>query len=132
MKCMLMKVIQVFYVPGIKHPELFFGLPPDIHNILLLANGIEVNILSGIAGIKSNIGELMLLHISSQFLMILAISMFTGISSHEWAVSRVKLLAKTGDPSNPGNWAPISQRNLFLKSLEKLVHEQVLKNLLKN
>ena len=87
----------------LKRSKKFFGLPPDIHNILLLANGIEVNILSGIAGIKSNIGKLMLLNISSQFLMILAISMFTGISPHQWAVSRVNLLAKTGDPSNPGN-----------------------------
>ena len=47
-------------------------------------------------------------------------------------ISTVKLLPKTGDPSNPGNWRPISTTNVFSKTLEKLVHRQLLKYFLDN
>ena len=47
-------------------------------------------------------------------------------------MSNVKLLPKSGDVSNPGNWRPISLTNIFSKIVEKLVHKQVLHYLLNN
>ena len=37
----------------------------------------------------------------------------------------VTLLPKTGNRTNPGNWRPISNTNIFAKVLEKLVHKQI-------
>ena len=71
-----------------------------------------------------------LCHIPEKFILLFANSMFSGIFPAEWATSNVKLLLKSGDIWNPGNWRPISLTNIFSKFLEKLVHKQLLKYLL--
>ena len=59
-------------------------------------------------------------------------SLFTGYFPRDWTLSHVKLLPKTGDLSNPGNWRPISLNNIFSKLLEKIVHAQLLTYLREN
>ena len=76
--------------------------------------------------------KIILLHIPDKMRMIFANSMYIGIFPPKWAMSTVKLLPKSGDMSNPGNWRPISTTNVFSKILEKLVHRQVLKYFLDN
>ena len=95
-------------------------LPPEQYEIMLLAEDIDINSLSGFIGLNANICKIILLHIPDKMRMIFANSMF------KWAMSTVKLLP------NPGNWRPISTTNLFSKILEKLVHRQVLKYFLDN
>ena len=73
-----------------------------------------------------------MLHVPDKFRSIFANSLFTGIFPPEWAISTVKLLPKTGDMSNPGNWRPISMTNIFSKILGKMVHGQLLKYLMDN
>ena len=64
--------------------------------------------------------------------MLCANSLIAGYFPKDWTVSHVKLLPKSGDLSNAGNWRPISLTNIFSKLLEKIVHTQLLKYLLDN
>ena len=41
-------------------------------------------------------------------------------------------MPKTGDLTNPGNWRPISNTNIFSKILEKLVHRQMSNHIFTN
>ena len=63
--------------------------------------------------------------IPEKCLLLFANSMCPGIFPSEWTVFTVTLLPKTGTKTNPGNWRPISNTNIFPKILEKLVHKQV-------
>ena len=52
--------------------------------------------------------------------------MFTGIFPRKWACAKLIFLPKDGNSSNPGNWRPISQTNIFSKLLERIVHASML------
>ena len=99
---------------------------------MIFSDTIDVSTSSGIPGINMNICKSILRNIPGKFRLIFANSMFSGIFPSEWATSNVKLLPKSGDVSNPGNWRPISLTNVFSKVLEILVHKQLLKYLLDN
>ena len=43
-----------------------------------------------------------------------------------WTSAYFTLIPKSGDKSNPGNWRPILQTNIFAKIWEKIVHCQLL------
>ena len=58
--------------------------------------------------------------------------MTTGIYPFEWSLGYVNLIPKQGVLSNPSNWRPITQTNLFGKNLEKIVHRNFLRYLLEN
>ena len=60
------------------------------------------------------IRKIMLIHIPDKFRSIFANSKFTGTFPQEWTIAKVKLLPKSGDLTNPGNWRPISMTNVFL------------------
>ena len=120
------------YIPGAKVNSEFHFLPPEICDIMLFSDMIDVSSSSGIPGINMNICKVIIRHIPDKFRLIYANSMFSGIFPAEWATSNVKLLPKNGDVSNPGNWRPISLTNIFSKVLEKLIHKQLLKYLLDN
>ena len=51
--------------------------------------------------------------------------MFKGEFPTEWSMADETLLPKTGDLTNPGNWRPISNTNIYSKILEKLVQRQM-------
>ena len=118
------------YVAGPIVESEFHFMPPEIFDIMIFSDSIDVNSSSGIHGINMKICKMILRHIPYKFRLIVANSMFSGIFPAEWAISNVKLLHKNGDVSNPGNWRPISMTNIFSKVLEKLVHKQVLKYLM--
>ena len=111
--------------------RLYF-VPPERYEIMLFAEDIDLNTSSGVDGINSKICKIMLLHIPEKFRMLFANSLFTGYFPCEWTLSKVKLLPKSGDLSNPNNWRPISMTSIFSKLLEKIVHRQVLKYFLDN
>ena len=120
------------YIPGDKIDTVFDFMPPEIFDIMRFAEDIDINSSSGIMGINSRICMILMLHIPDKFRNIYANSMFSGIFPAEWTIATVKLLPKSGDLSNPGNWRPISMTNIFSKILEKLVHLQMLRYLLDN
>ena len=105
----------------------FAFMPPEQYQIMLFAEEIDVYSASGVDGINSMICKCLLLHIPAKFRLLYANSMFIGYFPFKWTLSRVKLIPKAGDRSNPGNWRPISMTNIFSKILEKLVHSQILK-----
>ena len=120
------------FVPGDFVDTRFEFFPPELYEIMLFAEDIDINSTSGIVGINTKICKILLLHVPEKFRMIFANSMFMGLFPSDWATSNVKLLPKAGDLSNPGNWRPISMTNIFSKILEKLVHKQVLAYFLDN
>ena len=120
------------YVVGNRVNTRFYFLPPEMYEIMLFAEDIDANTSSGVDGINSRICKIMLLHLPDKFCMLCANSLFIGYFPREWTLSRVKLLPKSGDLSNPGNWRPISMTNVFSKLLEKIVYRQVLQYLLEN
>ena len=120
------------FIPGVNVDTKFFFSPPEQYEIMLLAEDIDINSTSGIDGINATVCKGLLLHIPSKFRLLFANSMFTGYFPFSWTLSRVKLIPKGGDLSNPGNWRPISMTNIFSKLLEKLVHSQLLKYLMDN
>ena len=99
---------------------------------MCFAENIDINSSSGVEGINSRICKIMLTHIPGKFQILFANSLFTGYFPSEWTLSKVKLLPKSGDLSNPNNWRPISMTNVFSKLMEKIVHRQMLKYLLEN
>ena len=120
------------FIPGPACDSKFFFIPPEQYEIMFLAEEIDVNSSSGIEGISTRICKYLLLHVPAKFTLLFANSMFTGYFPFSWTLSRVKLIPKTGDLSNPNNWRPISMTNVFAKLLEKLVHSQMLKYLMDN
>ena len=120
------------FVPSDIPPSSLFFVPPEQFEIMLHAEEIDVNSASGIDGINSSICKSIILHKPDKFRLLFANSLFTGYFPFSWTLSRVKLIPKSGDLTNPGNWRPISMTNIFSKILEKLVHSQVLKYLLDN
>ena len=120
------------FIPSESIDTTFDFVPPDTHDIMRFAEAIDTNASSGIRGINSMICKILLLHIPDKIRMIYANSMFSGSFPSDWAISTVKLLPKSGDLTNPGNWRPISMTNIFSKILEKLVHRQLLNYIQEN
>ena len=61
--------------------------------------------------------------VPNKFRHLFATSLFSGQFPTQWTCAYVTLLPKPGKKSNPGNWRPISQTNIFAKILEKIVHK---------
>ena len=120
------------FIPGQYSGNNFEFMPPEICDIMIFSEEIDSNSSSGLLGLSTNICKIILLHIPEKLRMIFANSMFSGVFPPSWAVSTVKLLPKTGDLTNLGNWRPISMTNVFSKILEKLVHCQMLKYIQEN
>ena len=99
---------------------------------MLFAESIDLSCSSGINGLNTSICKIILLHVPDKIKKIYANSMFMGIFPPDWAISTVKLLPKSGDLTNPGNWRPISMTNVFSKLLEKIVHRQMLSYIQEN
>ena len=106
--------------------------PPDIYDIRRYFDDIDMNMSSCIDGVNMKICKLLLTDFTDMWLSIFANSMFTGIFPEDWSRSIVTLLPKGGDLTNPVNWRPISQTNIFSKILEKIVHSKILDYFLRN
>ena len=125
-------MLSKVYIPGdIRRTSMFFN-PPEQYEIMIYAEEIDINSSSCINGMNSMICKCLILHKPDKFRLLFANSMFTGYFPFSWTLSRVKLIPKSGDLSDPNNWRPISMTNIFSKLLEKLVHSQVLKYFLDN
>ena len=106
--------------------------PPNIFELKELIKQVDTSMSSCIEGINARTCKTVLECIPEQFLKLFANSLFTGIFPEKWTCASLTFLPKEGNKTNPTNWRPISQTNLFLKMLEKIVHASLLKYLLDN
>ena len=60
------------------------------------------------------------------------VSLSTGVYPSDWSLGYVNLIPKSGLLSNPPNWRPITQTNVFGKNLEKMVHRNLLSYFFEN
>ena len=106
--------------------------PPDIFDIRRHVDDIDMNMSSCIDGVNMNICKVLFTEFAEKWLSIFANSIFTGIFPTKWARLTVTLLPKSGDLTNPVNWRPISQTNIFSKLLEKIIHSKLLDYFIRN
>ena len=49
-----------------------------------------------------------------------------------WATGFVNVIPKSGDLNEPSNWRPITQTNIYAKTLERIVHKRLLDHVVQN
>ena len=98
----------------------------DRFDILLIQKDIETHKSSCIPEMRSDVCKFLLGHIPDKFASLFNSSFQSGIYPREWSHGYVHLIPKQGILSNPSNWRPITQTNIFGKCLEKVVHRQML------
>ena len=115
------------------YTELYSGydcnfdfVPPVAEEMYGYMESMDLNSSSCIPGVNMRICKITLDSVPLKFSHMFATSLFTGHFPSCWTCACVTLLPKTGDRTNPSNWRPISQTNIFAKILEKIVHKQVL------
>ena len=108
------------FIPARKVESEFHFMPPDLCDIMIFSESIDVCTSSGIFGLNMKLCKTIIQHIPEKFRLLFSNSMFSGIFPSEWATSNVKLLPKSGDMSNPGSWRPISLTNVFPENLRKI------------
>ena len=106
-------------------PVLFDFEPPTAYEIDYIIKEYSDDMSSCVEGLNMKMCKRLIAIIPEKFLLIYANSMYKGLFPKEWSKSEVTLLPKSGDLTNPGNWRPISNTNIFSKILEKLVYRQI-------
>ena len=113
------------------YPEMsdnVFSLPVvDNHDILFLGNEIDVHKTSCIPGMRSDVCKYLFENIPDRIAQLFNASLTTGTYPSEWSMGFVNLIPKQGLLSDPTNWRPITQTNIFGKNLEKIVQRSLLK-----
>ena len=78
------------------------------------------------AGIRGNVLKWCKNYLYDRFADLFNSSFRSSLYPSEWSHGYVHLLPKQGSSSNPSNWRPITQTNIFGKCLEKVVHRKLL------
>ena len=112
------------------YPEMaghVFSFPEvDRFDIMLIQQDIETHKSSCIPEMRSDVCKYLLGHVPDKFVALFNCSFQTGIYPDDWSYGYVHLIPKQGSLSNPSNWRPITQTNIFGKCLEKIVHRHLL------
>ena len=106
--------------------------PPALDEMYGYMQSMDVNSASCINGVNMKICKAALDAVPNIFRHLFATSLCYSTFPTEWTCAYVTLIPKNGDKTNPGNWRPISQTNIFAKILEKIVHRQMLAYLQEN
>ena len=101
-------------------------------DILLLEKDIDVHKSSCIPVIRSDVCKYLFGKIPEKIANLFNVSLNTGVYPWDWSMGYVNLIPKCGPLSHPSNWRPITQTNLFGKSIEKLVHRNLLAYFIEN
>ena len=122
---------MAFNVDNITHYNVLDTLHLDhidvsIDELERLAKGIDITKASCIKNINSKICMDLLLILPNKFCHLFNTSLTYGIFPRLWATGYVNVIPKNGDLNDPGNWRPITQTNIFSKTLEKIVHKRLL------
>ena len=108
------------------YPEMH-GHVFSLHDILFLSKEIDVHKASCISGMRSDVCKYLFEYIPSRFAELFNASLESGVYPSEWSLGYVNLIPKQGDRSDPSNWRPITQTNIFGKNLEKVVQRALLR-----
>ena len=68
----------------------------------------------------------------NKFSRLFTTSLMYGVFPRSWATGFVNVIPKVGDLNEPSNWRPITQTNIYAKTLEKIVHKRLLAHVLDN
>ena len=104
------------------HGEVFSFPVIDRHDILFLGKDIDVHKHSCIPEIRADVCKFLFENIPGKIASLLNVSLTTSMYPSEWTMGYVNVIPKQGKLSNPSNWRPITQTNIFGRNLEKLVH----------
>ena len=127
----------VYNVDNFPHYDLLDELQLEhtdvgIIEIERLAKNIDISKASCIENINSRICRDILLIMPNKFCQLFNTSLNRGIFPRLWAKGYVNVIPKGGDLNSPGNWRPITQTNIFAKTLEKIIHKRLLDHVLVN
>ena len=106
-----------------------FTIPDaDCYDIKMLGKEIDSSKYSCIPdiGLHSDVCKFLFGKIPDKIANLFNTSLTTGVYPSEWSMGYVNLIPKQGLLSNLSNWRPITQTNIFGKSLEKIVHRHLL------
>ena len=107
--------------------DMVFDFPVvDRYDILLLQKEIDVHKASCIPEIRSDICKYLFGFIPERIADLFNASLSSGVYPSDWSFGYVNLIPKQGRLSDPSNWRPITQTNIFGKNLEKIVHKHLL------
>ena len=104
----------------------------DRYDVLLLEKELNVTKNSCIPDIHSDVCKYLFNKIPDRIADLFNASLPTGVYPAEWSMGFVNLIPKQGVLSNPSNWRPIMQTNIFGKSLERIVHRHLLGHMKEN
>ena len=93
--------------------------------VFRISEQLNVNKSSGITNINAQVIKDSLLALNGQFAHILNTSLNTCNFPDDWKKAKVVPIPKGGDPTNVGNYRPISLLPAPGKVLEKIVHDQI-------
>ena len=110
----------------------FSFLMVDRLDILMLEKDIDVTKHSCISDIRSDVCKFLFSKIPDKIASLFNTSLTTGDYPLDWSMGYVNLIPKQGVLSNPSNWRPITQTNIFGKNLEKIVHRHLLDYMLRH
>ena len=93
-----------------------------------LAKTIDITKSSCVKNINSKICKDVLMMLPDKFARLFNVSLIYGIFPRLWAIGYVNVIPKSGFLNEPNNWRPITQTNIFAKTLEKIVHKRLLEH----
>ena len=99
--------------------------PPTIDELVLYSDDIDLSKGSGVEGINVQICKDLLKFAPIFFLDIFSVSLREGLFPKAWSTGTVTVIPKSGDLSDPSNWRPITQTQIFAKIFEKIVHNRL-------
>ena len=104
----------------------------DVDEIGSLAKKIDVSKASCIKNINSKICRDVLVILSDKFCHLFNSSLTSGIFPRLWATGYVNVIPKNGSLNEPSNWRPITQTNIYAKTLDKIIHRRLLNHVVDN
>ena len=94
-------------------PIQFDFEPPTLIELEYIVEDFNDDMSSCVDGLNMKMCKRIIGAIPKKCLLLYANSMFYGQFPKEWTTANVTLLPKQGDLTNPGNWRPISNTNVF-------------------
>ena len=97
-----------------------------------LAKVIDITKVSCVKNVNSRVCKDVLLILPDKFTRLFNISLMYGIFPRLWATGYVNVIPKSGDLNEPSSWRPITQTNIYAKTLERIVHKRLLDHVVQN
>ena len=121
---------------GSSPPELGPSPYPDlellettVEEVSTLLKQIDAFKTTGPDGIPPKLLKEMAYELSPSMTLLFNASLKQGIVPHDWKIASVTPLFKKGDRSIPNNYRPVSITSVCCKTLERIIHANIMKHL---